>query len=65
MDDGDCLGVSSGDPDTELEDEAASELRVACLVSGTPRGIAVVDMMGTPSWYVISVECCNFVVGEC
>lgn len=42
---GDCLGVSSGEPDNELADEEASELRVACLVTRTLRGVAVVDMV--------------------
>ncbi len=46
VDEGDCLGVSSGDPDIELADDDASELRVAFLVSCTLRGVAVVAMVG-------------------
>ena len=45
VEEGDCLGVSSGEPDAELEDEEANELRVACLVRGTLRGVAVLDMV--------------------
>ncbi len=45
VEEGDCRGVSSGDPDNELADEEASELRVACLIAVTLRGVAVVDMV--------------------
>ena len=45
VEDGDCLGVSTGEPDNELANEEASEVRVACLVSGALRGVAVDDMV--------------------